>query len=123
MTTSKRKIRAKPFIRDLRQGMGDWELMERYDLSDTQLRKVLQRLVDAGAIDEMELYIRTSLTDSTVSRAFMDTQGAIPKMGDFGKITPPRDLATPSHVEVTERLSTKSTVFDRLFSKLGRAGT
>jgi hypothetical protein len=121
MTTSKRKIKAQPFIRDLRQGMGDWELMERYGLSNTQLRKVFQRLVDAGAIDEMELFMRTSLTDSLVSRAFVESRGAVRELADFDEVTPPGDLETPSYVEVTERLSTKSTVFDRLFSKLGRA--
>ncbi len=33
MTTSKRKIKAKAFVRDLRNGMDDKELMEKYSLS------------------------------------------------------------------------------------------
>jgi len=123
MTNSKRKISAKPFIRDLRQGMGDWELMKKYDLSDTQLHKVFQRLVDSGAIDEMELFMRTTLTDSIVSKAFVESQDAIRELDHFDEGTRPRGLETPSHVEVTERLNTKSTVFDRLFSKIGGTGT
>ncbi len=52
MTTSKRKIRAKSFVRDLRNGLEDRELMEKYTLSESQLHKLLHRLIDAGAIDE-----------------------------------------------------------------------
>ena len=68
MTTSKRKIKAKPFVRDLRNGMGDRELMEKYTLSESQLHKVLHKLVDAGAIDEMELFMRTSLSDGIMTK-------------------------------------------------------
>ena len=95
MTTSKRKIKAKPFVRDLRNGMGDRELMDRYALSESQLHKLLHKLVDAGAIDEMELFMRTSLSDSTITRAFVDTQCAMEEMGLTKETTSLPELGDP----------------------------
>ncbi len=73
MTTPKRKIKAKLFVKDLRDGMGDRELMEKYSLSADQLRVIFRKLVDAGAINEMELYMRSSLTDSAITKAFISS--------------------------------------------------
>jgi hypothetical protein len=123
MTTSKQKIRAKPFVRDLRNGMGDRELMEKYALSESQLRKLLHKLVDAGAIDEMELFMRTSLSDSTITRAFVDTQCAMEEMGLKKDTTSLPDLETPSNISITEKVDTTSNVFRRMLAKLGRTGS
>ncbi len=123
MTKSKRKIKAKPFVRDLRDGMGDGELMEKYTLSESQLHKVLHKLVDAGAIDEMELFMRTSLSDSTVSRGFVDTQCAMEEMGLTKETTSLPDLETPTDISITEKLTSTSGVFRRMLSKLGRTGS
>ncbi|HTY26036.1 MAG TPA: hypothetical protein VMC85_23100 [Desulfomonilaceae bacterium] len=102
MTTPKRKIRAKPFLSDLRNGLGDTELMEKYALAESQLHKVFEKLVDAGAIDEMELFMRTSLSDSTITKAFVETQCAVEEMGDVEDTTPPRELETSSEISITE---------------------
>ncbi len=123
MTKSKRKIKAKPFVRDLRDGMGDRELMEKYTLSESQLHKVLHKLVDAGAIDEMELFMRTSLSDSTVSRGFVDTQCAMEEMGLTKEATSLSDLETLTDISITEKLNTTTSVFRRMLSKLGRTGS
>jgi hypothetical protein len=56
-------------LRDLRNGMADRKLMEKYALSAGQLRSVVYKLVDSGAIDEMELYIRTTLSHSSITQA------------------------------------------------------
>jgi hypothetical protein len=123
MTTSKRKIKAKPFVRDLRNGMGDRELMEKYALSESQLHKLLRKLVDAGAIDEMELFMRTSLSDSTITRAFVDTQCAMEEMGLTKETTSLPELETPSDISITEKLASTSGVFRRMLAKLGSTGT
>ena len=123
MNTSKRKIKAKPFIRDLRSGTGDRALMEKYTLSESQLHNVLHKLVDAGAIDEMELFMRTSLSDSTMTRAFVDTQCAMEEMGHKAETTSLTDLETCSDISVTEKLNTTSSVFRRMLAKLGRTGS
>ncbi len=123
MTTPKRKIEVKPFVRDLRNGMNDEEIMEKYALSETQFYKLLHKLVDAGAIDEMELFMRTSLSDSTITWAFVGTQCAMEEMGYTGKTTSHPDLETPSDVSITERVTTTSGVFRRMLAKIGRTGS
>jgi len=76
----KRKIRGKEFVRDLRNGMDDGQFMEKYDLSAEQLRKLFRKLVDSGIIDEMELYTRTSLSDSTSTKTVRESRGAIQRL-------------------------------------------
>lgn len=122
MTTFKLKIKAKSFSKDLRNRMCDRELMEKYFLSPDQLQKVFQRLIGAGAIDEMELFMRTSLSDSTITKAFMETQYAVQELEDLEETTPPRDLETPkTKIKVKEILSdirARATDFE-LMSKYG----
>jgi len=123
MMKTKRKIRAKAFVRNLRNGMGDRELMKKYTLSESQLHKVLHKLVDAGAIDEMELFMRTSLSDSTISRAFVDTQCAMEEMGLKRETTSLPDLENLSDVSITEKMDATSGVFKRMLAKLGGTGS
>jgi len=123
MSTSKRKISAKPFVNDLRNGMGDRELMKKYTLSESQLHKVFQKLVDAGVLDEMELFMRTTLSDSTISKAFVETQRSVQELDNLEEIRPPRNLKTPTEIEITERLTSTRGVSKRMVSKLGRTGS
>ncbi len=123
MTTSKRKIKAKRFVRDLRNGMGDRELMEKYTLSESQLHKVLHKLVDAGTIDEMELFMRTYLSDGFMTGTFVDTQCAMEEMGYKGETKPLPELETPSNISITERVNITSGVFRRMLAKLAGTGS
>jgi hypothetical protein len=120
MTTPKRRIKAKPFLRDLRNGMGDRELMGKYTLSESQLHKVFQKLADAGAIDEMELFMRSSLSDTTVTKAFMDFQRPVKGLGALGETTPSRDLEAPS-ITITERIGNLGKAFSGFVSKVSGA--
>ena len=123
MTTPNSKIKAKPFVRDLRDGMGDGELMEKYLLSPDQLQKVFQRLVGAGAIDEMELFMRTSLSDSTITKTFVETRRSVQALDRPEATTSPRDLETPSEIEITEKVNTFGKVVRGIFSKLAGTGS
>jgi len=76
----KRKIKAKEVAQDIHAGMGDTPLMEKYDLSAKQLEMVLRRLVEADLIDHMQLYERTTLSDTQITKAFVDTQAAIKEL-------------------------------------------
>jgi hypothetical protein len=72
--------------------------MEKYSLSGSQLRNVLQKLVDAGAIDEMEIFMRTSLSDSIfLSKAFVETQRAVQELDYLEETTPARDSESWRH--------------------------
>lgn len=76
MNRVKRKIRTKEFVQDLRNGMGDRQFMEKYALSAEQLQSVFRKLVDSGTIDEMEPYMRTTLSESTITRALAESRRA-----------------------------------------------
>jgi hypothetical protein len=123
MTTSKRKISAKPFVRDLQNGMSDRDLMEKYTLSEGQLQKLLHRLIDAGAIDEMELFMRTYLSDSFMTGAFAGAQCGMEEMGHKKETTSPPDPEGPSDTSITEKANTTSGVFRRMLAKLGGTGS
>ena len=123
MTTSKRKIRAKPFVRDLRNGLDDRELMEKYTLSESQLHKFLHKLIDAGAIDEMELFMRKYLSDSFMTGAFVGAQCAIEEMGHKKETTSLPDPEPPSDISIAEKVNPASSAFRRMLAKLGSAGS
>jgi len=73
----RRKIKAKDVARDVHAGLGDTLLMEKYSLSAKHLEGVLKTLVDADLITHMQLYERTSLSDSQITKAFVDTQAVL----------------------------------------------
>jgi hypothetical protein len=75
-----RKLKAKDMARDLQGGMGDILLMEKYRLNPKQLESVLRKLVGADVITHMQLHERTSLSDSQITRAFVDSQAAIKEL-------------------------------------------
>ena len=85
--------------------------------------KYCTRLVDAGAIDEMELFMRTSLSDSIITKAFVDTQCAMEEMGYTEETTSLPDLETPSDISITEKVNTTSNVFRRMLAKLAGTGS
>ena len=123
MTTPKQKIRVQPLVRDLRIGLEDRELMEKYTLSESQLHKLLHKLVDAGAIDEMELFMRTYLSNSFMTSAFGGAQRAIEEMGRTKETTSLPDAETPSDISITEKMNTTSGVFRRMLAKLAGTGS
>ncbi len=78
---TKRMIRAKEIAKDVHAGMGDTPLMEKYSISTKQLNDLLRKLLDANLITDMQLYERTSLSDSQVTKAFVETGKAIKELG------------------------------------------
>lgn len=73
---AKKTIKGKKIVRDVHAGMGDTALMEKYELTPKQLEKVLRMLLDCDLITHMQLYERTSLSDSIVTKAFMEAEQA-----------------------------------------------
>jgi len=74
---AKRVIKAKQVARDVHSGMGDSELMEKYELTAKQLERTPKKLVELDLITHMQLYERTSLSDTQITKAFVETQRAI----------------------------------------------
>ena len=58
------KIKIKAFVRDLKQGVDDRALMEKYNLSAETLPKLLDKLVNQGIVTESDLETRY-MFDST----------------------------------------------------------
>lgn len=52
---AKRKIAIADFVADVRSGLSEIGLMEKYQLSADQLQAVLQQLVEAGKLDLSDL--------------------------------------------------------------------
>jgi hypothetical protein len=98
------------------------ELMEKCTLSESQLHRVFQELVDAGAIDEMELFMRTSLDDSTVNKAFVEIRCGVQALDNLEETIVAHDLKTPSEIAITEKVKTLGKVVGDIFSELARTG-
>jgi hypothetical protein len=75
-----RKIKAKEFIGDLRSGMDDPSLMEKYSLTPEGLQKVFEKLIEADFITVLELHERARLSETQVTRAFVEAQRAIDEL-------------------------------------------
>jgi hypothetical protein len=58
MGDAETKIKVKELIQDLRAGLDDEALMNKYHISATQLKRLLQKLVDGGFIEQSELDAR-----------------------------------------------------------------
>ena len=123
MTAPKRKIKAKHFVRDLRNGMGDRDLMEKYAVSEIQLHKLMHKLMDVGALDEMELFMRTYLSDGFMAGTFGGTQCAREEMGYRRKTVSRPGLEPPSDISITEKVNTTSGTFRCMLAKPGKTGS
>ena len=77
MSDHVRKITAKGIAADVHAGMGDSVLMEKYNLTAKELETVLGKLVEIDLITYMQLYERTSLFDSQITKAFVEWEQAI----------------------------------------------
>jgi hypothetical protein len=79
-STPIRKVKAKEFVKDMRSGIDDPALMRKYDLTDKQLEMVFQKLIDADFITALELWERSRLSDTQITRAFVEAQKAIDEL-------------------------------------------
>ncbi len=120
MSNPKRKLQAKPFITDLRSGMGDEQLMEKYSLSPNQLETAFQKLLNAGQINDVDLFMRTSISDSMVTKAFVESRKAVQELEPPREARPLQHLEAPSEVEITEQVSAPREGLGDIFAKLAR---
>lgn len=84
----KRKIRAKKILQDVRAGLNDNQLMEKYEISSRTLQYVFRKLVQAGLMTDLEYYERSKLTESDVFRAFSEEPDAVLRCLDCGEPLP-----------------------------------
>ena len=77
---SKKRINAKDLVKDIRAGLDDDDLMLKYNLTTAELERVFGKLVDADFITVVELHERAQLSDTQVTKAFVDAQRAIDEL-------------------------------------------
>jgi hypothetical protein len=68
------RVKAKEFVKDMESAMDDSSLMAKYGLTSVQLQRVFKQLVDMGLMSEGRLRLRAELTDTQITRAFVDAQ-------------------------------------------------
>ncbi len=84
----KRKIRAKKILQDVRHGLNDSQLIEKYEITPRTLQYIFRKLVQAGLMTDLEFYERSRLTESDVFRALSDEPDAVLKCPDCGEPLP-----------------------------------
>ncbi len=81
-TKSKRTIRADEIVADLDAGVGDSDLMQKYGLLPQQLELLYKKLLDSGLITVEQLYGRTSISGTTITKAFVDVYKSLQELDD-----------------------------------------
>ena len=82
VTHAPRKIQASQLLKDIQSGLSDIEIMERYDVNSKQLSYLFQKMVEAGLVTNKQLEQRTSLAETSVTKAFVDVQQSIEELDD-----------------------------------------
>jgi uncharacterized protein (DUF433 family) len=74
---AKPKIRARDAVNDIRQGMNDAELMEKYELSAKGLQSLFLKLLEAKAVTKAELQQRRALYQDTIAIQQIEAQDIV----------------------------------------------
>lgn len=74
--TTKRKIKARDIVNDIRAGLTNLQIMEKYDLSSKGLTSIFTKLIDARAVKQGELDGRIPLASDTVA---LDQKRVLPR--------------------------------------------
>jgi len=76
----KRKLKAQEFLKDVKGGMSDNELMGKYLLTRRALQSALRQLIELRLATPLELSNRLSITTSQVREAFVEMGKAIKEL-------------------------------------------
>ena len=76
----KPKIKAKQFVKDVEARMSDPQLMMKYRLDERQLNSLFQRLVDLGMLSVELLYNRTSISETSITKAFVEVYASLQEL-------------------------------------------
>lgn len=67
-------IKAKAFLKDIASAMDDNDLMIKYGLTPDQLHRVFRQLIEMNLLTEHQLEVRSRLSESQVTKAFVDSR-------------------------------------------------
>jgi hypothetical protein len=95
-------IKAKEIVNDVRSGLSDYQLMEKYGLSHKGLQGVFKKLVDAKAMKPSELYTRAPIVADDTAHV----ENIRLELREFLEIRlPVRDLGDPTNTGVLSDIS------------------
>jgi len=66
------RIKAREFAKDVRSAMDDDSLMAKYGLNPDQLQRIFEQMVDMNLLSEEHIKVRALLSESLISRAFLE---------------------------------------------------
>ncbi|MBI5570216.1 MAG: hypothetical protein HY914_09755 [Desulfomonile tiedjei] len=75
-----RIIKASDLVKDVRAGLDDNRLTKKYGLDEKQLELLFQKLVDSGRLTVEELYNRTSISNTSITKAFCQVYDALKEL-------------------------------------------
>jgi ankyrin repeat protein len=104
-SVNRSKIRAADVVNDVRAQMSDDELQSKYQLTPEALRIILRSSVEAGLMGVMELWERTSISESSVMRAFGEAKEEVIRCRDCGRLLPDEDHACHHCAALAKHLS------------------
>ena len=82
------RISARQMVSDLRAGMNDRQLMEKYQVSLDSLRYLFKRLVESGLMTELQYFERTEISESSVFKALSDNSDGVLNCAKCGRPLP-----------------------------------
>lgn len=91
----KRQIPVKQFLNDMKAGMTDLQLMEKYRVSSRGLQRVFKKLLDVDAVTPAELRTRVPSFEDTVSLDFENLQ--FPTEEHLECLVPVYDATDPTY--------------------------
>lgn len=77
MTSPARKIRASDLLKDVQAGLNDFQIMAKHGINAKQLEYLFHKMTEAGLITKRELELRTSMSETSITKAFVDVQQSI----------------------------------------------
>lgn len=73
-------IKAQEVLADIREGLADSDLMEKYGLSPEEFHSLLAYLVDTDLVSRDELVDRGQLSESQIIRLFVESREGSKKL-------------------------------------------
>lgn len=74
------QISAQRVLEDIKTGVDDDALMQKYDLTSRQLQRLFRKIIAAGLLSPVELADRLSVTKSQVAEAFAEVGKAVEEL-------------------------------------------
>ncbi len=109
---TKRNLSAQNIVQDIRAGLTDPQLEEKYRIKPDAMPFLMRRLVDAGMMTDLEMYERKSLSESDLMRAFKGVDEAVLRCPVCGNQLPQENVAC-ALCERLEQEFTETLIIDR----------